>query len=399
MVNKSEEFVYEVCRKSFLSLWSYANPLQKKGKELCDILIVCEPDIIIFSVKDIVLTQSGDAEVDWKRWQRRAVEGSCSQIYGAEKWVRETSHVIKHDGSQGVAIRKDINWRVHRVAVALGNKGQSPFQFGDFGKGFVHVLDEISFALILRELDTITDFVDYLVKKEEMFIHEAKLLFGGAEEDLLAFYLINQRMFPSNPDTLMLEPDLWASLQNRPEYQAKKVADRESYIWDALIEALCKESPRDYMESGPLLTDADHAVRAMARENRFARRILGRAYRDFLETAQRDSVAARVAQGPSGVGYVFMARSADTDREVRVKELALRCWVVRSLLENCNTVVGISDNGKISGLGYSTSMVYLHKEEWMAEDQKIAEGIQRDLGYFTSPRHRNVRTDEYPNSE
>ena len=50
-LNSTEQFVYRTCRKSFLSLWSYANPRGKPGKELCDILIVCEPDLVIFSVK------------------------------------------------------------------------------------------------------------------------------------------------------------------------------------------------------------------------------------------------------------------------------------------------------------------------------------------------------------
>ena len=36
----SEEMVFSLCRKSFLSLWSYANPLRAPGKELCDVLVV-----------------------------------------------------------------------------------------------------------------------------------------------------------------------------------------------------------------------------------------------------------------------------------------------------------------------------------------------------------------------
>ncbi|MCC5618407.1 NERD domain-containing protein [Nostoc sp. CHAB 5836] len=87
-VNDSEEFVYQVCNKSFLSLWSYANPTGKNSKELCDILVVCEPDIIIISVKDIKLTDSGDIETDWQRWLRKAVKGSVDQIYGAEKRIK-----------------------------------------------------------------------------------------------------------------------------------------------------------------------------------------------------------------------------------------------------------------------------------------------------------------------
>jgi hypothetical protein len=45
-VNDSEQFVYDICSKSFLSLWSYINPQGKTpGKELCDVLVVCNPHV------------------------------------------------------------------------------------------------------------------------------------------------------------------------------------------------------------------------------------------------------------------------------------------------------------------------------------------------------------------
>jgi hypothetical protein len=51
-VNQSEEYLARLCRRSFLSLWSYPTPQGKNaGKELCDCLVVCDPDVIIFSVK------------------------------------------------------------------------------------------------------------------------------------------------------------------------------------------------------------------------------------------------------------------------------------------------------------------------------------------------------------
>ena len=65
-MNRSEDLVYKLCRESFLSLWSYANPKGKNGKELCDVLIVSDPDIIIISVKDIELKTHGDVSVNWK---------------------------------------------------------------------------------------------------------------------------------------------------------------------------------------------------------------------------------------------------------------------------------------------------------------------------------------------
>jgi len=50
-MNKAERLVAKLSRKTFLALWRYSNPKGKGGKELCDLLAVCDPDVVIFSVK------------------------------------------------------------------------------------------------------------------------------------------------------------------------------------------------------------------------------------------------------------------------------------------------------------------------------------------------------------
>ena len=126
-----------------------ANPLGKGGKELCDTLVVCEPDIIIFSVKNIKLTNSGDSAVDMERWRKHAIEASCKQIYGAERFIKSAPHVIRKDGSPGLPLACGIPRRIHHVAVAVGGQRRVPFDFGETGRGFVHVFDEITFGTIL----------------------------------------------------------------------------------------------------------------------------------------------------------------------------------------------------------------------------------------------------------
>src|SRR5262245_12411608 len=135
----SEELVFKLCRQSFLSLWSYANPINDSGKELCDVLVVCEPDVLIFSVKEIGAKSSGDVEGDWARWTRRAIEDSAKQIYGAERWLGSASHVVRKEGTQGLPLPAPERRRVHRIAVALGSGGTIPIASQDFGKGYVHV--------------------------------------------------------------------------------------------------------------------------------------------------------------------------------------------------------------------------------------------------------------------
>ena len=95
----SEAFVTDLCRLSFLTLWSVPNPIVRPGKELCDLLVVCAPHVIIFSVKEIHFKDTGNTLNDWARWRKKAINESIKQIYGAEKWIRRTSRVIHSDGS------------------------------------------------------------------------------------------------------------------------------------------------------------------------------------------------------------------------------------------------------------------------------------------------------------
>ena len=136
-MNRSEQYVAALCAKTFLGLWSYPNPRGSDGKELCDLLVVCDPDVVIFSVKDIALTNSGNSVVDWKRWCRRAIDDSAKQIAGAERWIDSATKVITNTGEVAISFPPKGRRRLHRVAVAFGSKEQLPIVSEDFGKGFL----------------------------------------------------------------------------------------------------------------------------------------------------------------------------------------------------------------------------------------------------------------------
>ncbi|MFI5108217.1 MAG: hypothetical protein ACHP78_05165 [Terriglobales bacterium] len=392
-MNQAELLVYTVCRQSFLSLWSYMNPRTKPfGKELCDVLVVCEPDIIIFSVKQTTLGSSGDSMVDARRWRRRAVDASSAQIYGAERSLRSLTHVIKSDNSLGFPLPKQPT--LHRVAVALGSQGEVSLPFGDFGKGFVHVLDELSFTILLNELDTITDFVRYLSDKEQLFRAGASAAFEGSEEDLLATYLHNGRKFPENYDVVLAGSGLWDDLREKAEYGRKQIADQDSYVWDRLIESFCHDLLNDQLEFAPSPSQTESAIRTMAKEDRFSRRILGRSFREFIDESSR--VRSRMLRSPSDVMYVFLAMPLVAPRDFRVAELGNRCFVARGLNPDATTVVGLATEQYGKGQGFSFDLIHLHKPTWSSEDQVHMEAMQSELGYFASPRTRRAHEDEYP---
>jgi len=395
-MNKSEKYVSNLCTKSFLSLWSYKNPKGKKSKELCDILVVCEPDIIIFSVKDINLTNSGSKHVDRERWIKRSIKKSVNQIYGAERWIKRSTDVITKEGKLGLPFPETSHRRIHRVAVAFGSKGKIPIFSEDFGNGFVHVFDEISLTIIMVELDTISDFIKYLIDKEFLFQKTKKIIFTGGEEDLLALYLQNGRVFSFNTDQIIVVDNLWDDFVKQIEYQLKKKEDTSSYVWDNLIEIFCNDFLNENLESGPSLNELEKVTRTMALEDRFNRRISAKSFLEFMDLASKKKVKSRYFASPSGTHYVFLASPHEEVRKERIGELGLRCFVVRGLNPDCTSVVGIATERYEINKGYSLDAIYLCKENWTPEDQNELYRIQKEFGFFANSMESQRHEDEYP---
>lgn len=405
----SEELVYKLCTKSFLSLWSYPNPKGKKDKELCDILVVCEPDIIIFSVKEIEYKDTGD-KIGWERWRKNAIEKSYKQIYGAERWIKSSSNIITNDGEISLNFPEISNQRIHRVSVSLGSKGKVPMGSSDFGKGFVHVLDELSLEVILKELDTISDFVKYLKDKEAFYQKEILTISNGGEEDLLAFYLANNRSFPDKPTMIVLDSDLWESFENDSVVLAKKESDKISYFWDEIIEEIYQTYlSSNFIEGDSFaseLVDLEKALRIMAREDRFARRRISQSLTDFLQNFKSQNIKARISPNSSSVSdvvYVFQVSNYDGDRQANFNELQLRCIVARGLNQDKRKVVGILAEFSDVVEGSATSLCFLDIENWTDDWQEKMELIQNELGYFAKPRKAKFSSDEftkeYPSSD
>jgi hypothetical protein len=161
-------------------------------KELCDCLIVCGEHVIIISVKENQYWDTGDA-TGWKRWTSSAVDKSVQQIWGAERWLRSADTFQREDRRE-ITLPPREERKFHRIAVSLGSRGQVPLEWGTFGNGFVHLFDEGSLVAAFGELDTITDFVEYLSAVESLSENGVEPIFdGGGAEDLLALYRYNEK--------------------------------------------------------------------------------------------------------------------------------------------------------------------------------------------------------------
>jgi hypothetical protein len=393
-LNPAEELVQRLCTKTFLSLWSIPNPAARPGKELCDVLIVCDKDVLLWSVKEINIG-AGESLTALQRWHRKAIQASANQLYGAERQLAQMTSVPIPARSYSMPLPLASDRRIHRLAVALGSKGLAPLVEGDFGKGFVHVLDEVSLETLLTELDTVVDFIRYLLSKEEL-LSRTQVLLNGGEEDLLAIYLHKGRTFPTDVTVLAVEPKVWDEIRSKPEWLARKKADKASYVWDRVIETFLQDFREQALVAGQSIEEVDAITRVMAREDRLARRVLSKAWLDFMDKARVKKTQARIVPSPSGVVYVFLAASRDFSREHRQAELADRCWVARGLNPTATTVIGIATERYEGKLGFSFDALRLTKNEWTDDDEAHKLHLQNELGYFREMRSTPRHEDEFP---
>ncbi len=395
-LNPAEDFATRVCLRSCLSLWCYSNPRGKGGKELCDVLVVFERHLIIISVKDIPLKQ--DIYTEWERWQRKAVEESVKQLYGADRWLKSADRVIRRDGTPGLRLPALAERLVHRIALACGGGGEVPTTSGDFGKGFVHVMTEEAFFGVLRELDTVGDLVNYLEAKEALVTRGCSVVLEGSESNLVGLYLFHGRRFPQDCDRLIVDDGIWSEVAAKPEFQRRKELDRESYAWDALIEGLTDPNAKPIEGSSVELTDLERALRTMAMESRFARRVLGQELRAFIIHAQAGETRSRVLVGPSGVIYVLVYFRAGEDAQFRRAELGNRCFLARHLIGRGDTIVGVGLSEYQPGIGSTSDLIYLQLPDWSSADDDHAVQMKAALGLFDKATVRQSHEDEFPST-
>jgi hypothetical protein len=453
-MTESERYLLSLCRKAFLSLWAHPNvytdegkPTAKGvGKELCDLLVVFGNDVIIFSDKHCAYKETGNDDVDWKRWYRKAVGKSVGQLRGAASFIERFPERLFLDKfctqPFPVAIPIASNRTIHLVAVTRGSlaacqsffdnksigslrfgssvdEDEVPFAVGPISSpwGLIHVFDEHSLDVIFNELDTVADFVGYLRRRRALLeIQGAELVVDG-EEQLLAQYLVNinedgeHDFFPKpldlrpgiGLDLIYVQEGQWESLVKNPQYVAKRVEDAVSYSWDRLISRFTDMGQSDIVDAVPIAWrgNSEPAVREMADENRFGRRILGAGFTSFLRSAEAGKSSARVMVSHTNKNraYVFLAepflesfRDYNDYRTYRVQRLYAYCLAARLRVTTANAVIGIAiDSPGGPQKGGSEDLVYSF--EPMLDDELIAQAkeVQEELGILLP---ENIRQEE-----
>ncbi|RJR26668.1 hypothetical protein C4561_04650 [candidate division WWE3 bacterium] len=463
----AEKHLSRLCSETFLSLWSYPNIYRDQGrtsakrseakgdgKELCDLLVVFENHVIIFSDKRCEYPNTGDAELDWSRWYRRAVHGAAEQIWGAERWIFKYPNTIYLDKRCKqpfpLAIPPKEQAIVHRIVVAHGvvkkcieffdgGTGSlmiwprlvgdlhirtrehqcTPFAIGQVNpaKGYVHVFDDTSLQIVMRTVDTIFDFVQYLTKKEQ-FILSGKLFMASGEDDLLGYYLQNsdeagEHTFFPKPEkeinAICIDEGIWEEFARHPSRLAQIKANEISYSWDRLIEKFTFHvtTGTSYKLSHPSIQSQEIIFRFLAKENRTRRRFLANSIHELIAKTPNNYRATRIIlpSKPGDPYYLFLLlpRYGGTPvkdyRELRGDLLERYLRVLKLKYPAATDIIGIATETGFSTDERSEDIAYLDATEWTEQENAEAQDIERELvslGALSKRTLFRTTTKEYP---
>jgi len=409
-------------------------------------MVVFDDHILIFSDKDCRFGAGPRLELEWARWYRKAVRDSARQVRGAERWIRSFPHRLFLDRNCSIPFPIDLpdpaKAVFHRIIVAhdvsqacqdrIGGSGSLmldtaligdahcsgvPFTIGhvDPQRGYIHVLDDTTLDILMSTLDTISDFVAYLSKKER-FLTGSRVIHAAGEEELLAVYLTKMNKSGEHDfvigrtgdyDVLTFAEGIWERFANSPERRAQAERDRISYAWDRLIEkfAFHAMTGTQYHRSGRPLREQEAAFRLMAREPRTRRRMLAISLHEVLERSVRSSRpwSARVDRptNPAFPHYVFLfvkPRDELTHAEYRTFRMNLLvgyCKVAKSKFADAKHIVGIATEASLSE-SRSEDFLHIDASNWSLEDQVEATKLQQEFGILKSTTAELTREWEYP---
>lgn len=442
----TEKILSRLSKKTFLNLWSYSNPYFKKGKELCDLIVICDNNIILFSDKEVAFSINDNLDISWNRWYKTAIKKSVNQLKGAERRLFLNSSNIYLDSSctklLPIKILDFNEIKIHLVVVANGIElackkyfdggagslifnsdkklGEALFTIGDENPSgtFVHILDSFTLPLLLQELDTIFDFVQYLEEKEK-FIRNNKLIIYTGEEELLGFYFRNfnanenkHTFFNKDHDSMdgiFINEGHWQGLSKHPQYLAKKEADKISYFWDELINRFSNQILQGTsIRHGESREVHEGGVRYMALEPRIYRRILSKGLLDSINSYcfERSPIKISTCLSLShpNTTYIFIQFPFDSqyssyhdDQEKRRHYLYACCMAAKVKFANLVRIVGIIMEPPLINSKITSESILLldcSSKFWSEEMQLKGELYQKKLHVFQSENMKNYKIKE-----
>ncbi|PKP32636.1 MAG: hypothetical protein CVT99_04695 [Bacteroidetes bacterium HGW-Bacteroidetes-16] len=413
-----EDFVNELAFNSFFKFWCYPNPKFENGhkKEICDLLILFNSIAIIISVKNY------EFKGKHFRYFSNTIEKSVKQLHGAYRLLFGNQEIkIKHPDKELEIFPKSQIERIFLLTINLGEDVKFyPFNQKTKNNNYVTIFNKESFQTIIKELDTVPDFIDYLEKREKLFkdkftlilpadeydfpletqkeflqiaenISSDFILISGTEKDLLAHFFKNTRNFPdvlnkdSNGFYLIIDND-WKDFQKEEKVRNKINANKASYFIDKFVqhELLINLNPM-----------REKLAKTLLSFDRLTRRAISKSYFEFHDRYKdvKGLYFGRRYGDFDGVGIVFTFYTKEMNFEMvhTLNNLAIESFNLFSNYKSKSMVL-ISTNREHRFL-----FSYIEKAERYPKSLEVE--IKKDvetMGWFKNIEEIRDNENEFP---
>lgn len=315
--------------------WARANLFYRSGKELSDFVIPFGNDIVIISDKASDFDDAGDIDLAWSRWSRKTIGESLRQLRTAKQRVERAANEVFVDRKAReplpFALASPGDRRFHLVGIARSRIDPTlsspnwpgfvytdaplcrPFEIGPLMAAGepVHLFDGPTIDLLLSELDTAHDFIAYLrgrgaamASAQSYRVDECDLLAASVEN-----WSQGNGLTPLVPELAGVPSGGWEDYARSDRRARSILLNRPSRRFDRII------SIHDQEYSDGRLVDGDRdygrhefAMRLLASESRFARRMLAVEIEDIVtEPSSKFMAATLVSPSTPGLRYIFLA--------------------------------------------------------------------------------------------
>jgi len=314
--------------------------------------------------------------------------------------------------------------RVHLVAVA-----RTEFEAGDHAKAWpgltfdstvtgperpfcigplrtrdriIHLFEATTLEIILEEFDTIADFVAYLVRREFAIHGSTKAEFQELDLVMLALLERSEGAWglmlepgSSSSQGAIVPPELWRNTYMTGCRKRSRFLNRKSYVIDQLIDHFHSEyiQGRDLYKPRFSFASQEQALRNLASENRFGRRVIATALFEILDEPETNRFWATTtpSHNIAGVRYVWLTYPTPAPEEdlnaydqFILNHLKHHIYVARSIFPS-TLIIGVAlanRNPKETLEPQSRFLVVFDATKWTDEAQRGAEELRQEHGIF-----------------
>ncbi len=124
----TEQYLSHLCDRTFLGLWSYANPFKADSKELYDLIAVFENHVFLFFDRESRKFDRSNADIQltWERWKKEAITKQIQTAAGAKRYVLNNRDKIFLDVNRTVRLPMEIpvgELRIHNAHCRARGEG------------------------------------------------------------------------------------------------------------------------------------------------------------------------------------------------------------------------------------------------------------------------------------